>query len=57
MNKIEKTKMIIQNFINGNIENVEIILNFSYLKKLNSNIDWIEKSLHWKFVKTKKQIK
>ena len=28
-NKIEKTKMIIQNFIDVNIENVEIILNFS----------------------------
>ena len=28
-NKIKKTKMIIQNFIDANIENVEIILNFS----------------------------
>ena len=28
-NKIEKTKMIIQNFIDANIKNVEIILNFS----------------------------
>ena len=28
-NKIEKTKMIIQNFIDANIENVKIILNFS----------------------------
>ena len=24
---------------------------------MNSNIDWIEKLLHWRFVKTKKQIK
>ena len=29
MNKIEKTKMIIQNFVDANIENVEIVLNFS----------------------------
>ena len=28
-NKIEKTKMIIQNFVDANIENVKIILNFS----------------------------
>ena len=28
-NKIEKTKIIIQNFVDANIENVEIILNFS----------------------------
>ena len=28
-NKIEKTKMIIQNFVDANIKNVEIILNFS----------------------------
>ena len=55
-NKIEKTKMIIQNFIDANIENVEIILNFSWLKKLNSNINWIEKLLHWQFMKTKKRM-
>ena len=28
-NKIQKTKIIIQNFVDANIENVEIILNFS----------------------------
>ena len=27
-NKIEKTKTIIQNFIDANIKNIEIILNF-----------------------------
>ena len=28
-NKIEKIKIIIQNFVDANIENVKIILNFS----------------------------